>query len=110
EEPVRRFGTFTDALEALADWLAAVGVRTVAMEATGVYWMALYEVLDARGFELYLVNSRATRQVSGRKSDVLDCQWIGQLMAHGLLQGAFRPADAVCTLRAVVRQRETRVA
>lgn len=110
EEPVRRFGTFTDALEALADWLAAVGVRTVAMEATGVYWMALYEVLDARGFELYLVNSRATRQVSGRKSDVLDCQWIWQLMAHGLLQGAFRPADAVCTLRAVVRQRETRVA
>ena len=86
EEPVRRFGTFTDELEALADWLAAVGVRTVAMEATGVYWMPLYEVLDARGFELYLVNSRATRQVSGSKSDVLDCQWIWQLMAHGLLR------------------------
>lgn len=66
-------------------------------------WIPLYEVLDARGFEVHLVNSRATRQVSGRKSDVLDCQWIRELMSYGLLKGAFRPADAVCRLRALVR-------
>jgi transposase len=110
EEPVRRFSAFTDDLKALADWLEAMGVKMVAMEATGVYWIPLYEVLDARGFEVYLVNSRATRQVSGRKSDVLDCQWIWQLMAHGLLSGAYRPADAVCSLRSLVRQRDTKVA
>jgi transposase len=81
----------------------------VAMEATGVYWIPLFEVLDARGFEVYLVNSRATRQVSGRKSDVLDCQWIWQLMSYGLLKAAFRPADAVCTLRSYVRQRAAKV-
>ena len=69
----------------------------------------LYEVLEARGFDVYLVNSRATRQVSGRKSDVLDCQWIWQLMSHGLLSGAFRPGDAVCALRSVVRQRAGKV-
>lgn len=108
-EPVRKFGAFTDDLNALADWLAARGVRVVAMEATGVYWIPLYEVLDARGFDVHLVNSRATRQVSGRKSDVLDCQWIRELMSYGLLKGAFRPADAVCRLRALVRQRQTKV-
>jgi transposase len=96
-------------LEALADWLANLGVREVAMEATGVYWIPLYEVLDARGFEVHLVNARATRQVSGRKSDVLDCQWIRQLMAHGLLRSAFRPSDGVCRLRALVRQRGNKV-
>jgi len=109
KQPVRCFTTFTDDLENLAQWLKSLGVEVVAMEATGVYWIALYEILDSRGFDVYLVNSRATRQVSGRKSDVLDCQWIWQLMSHGLLQGAFRPADAVCTLRAYVRQRATKV-
>jgi transposase len=110
EESVRCFGSFTEDLQAMADWLASLGVKKVAMEATGVYWISLYEVLDARGFEVHLVNSRATRQVSGRKSDVLDCQWIWQLMSHGLLRGAFRPPDAVCGLRAYVRQRATKVA
>lgn len=108
-EPVRRFSTFTDDLHALAEWLAALEIEDVAMEATGVYWIPLYEVLDARGFRVHLVNARATRQVSGRKSDVLDCQWIWQLMTHGLLRGAFRPVDAVCGLRALVRQRATKV-
>ncbi len=79
------------------------------MEATGVYWIPLYEVLDARGLQVHIVNARATRQVSGRKSDVLDCQWIWQLMSHGLLRGAFRPADQVCVLRSLVRQRATKV-
>ena len=104
-QPVRRFETFTDQLEALADWLRSCGVRVVAMEATGVYWIPLYELLETRGFMVHLVNARQTRQVSGRKSDVLDCQWIWQLMTYGLLRGAFRPPQQVCQLRAFVRQR-----
>jgi len=103
EEPVRCFSSFTDSLHEMADWLERVGVEIVAMEATGVYWIPLFELLDRRGFKVQMVNSRSTRQVTGRKSDVLDCQWIWQLMCYGLLKGAFRPADAVCCLRAVVR-------
>jgi transposase len=75
------------------------------MESTGVYWIPVYEVLDRMGFEVHLVNPRATKQVSGRKSDVLDCQWLWQLMSYGLLRGAFRPAEGVCELRSYVRQR-----
>lgn len=109
DNPVRKFSTFTDDLIALADWLTSMGINVVAMEATGVYWIPLFEVLDARGFDVYLVNSRATRQTSGRKSDVLDCQWIWQLMTHGLLSGAFRPSDAICSMRSLVRQRSNKV-
>jgi len=109
DEPVRCFSTFSDDLYALADWLESLNVEIVAMEATGVYWIPLYEVLDARGLQVNIVNSRATRQVSGRKSDVLDCQWIWQLMSYGLLRGAFRPSDKVCMLRSLVRQRATKV-
>ncbi|PTR14004.1 MULTISPECIES: IS110 family transposase [unclassified Pseudomonas] len=109
DNPVRKFSTFTDDLIALADWLASLKIKVVAMEATGVYWIPLFEVLDARGFEVYLVNSRATRQTSGRKSDVLDCQWIWQLMTHGLLSGAFRPSDEICSMRSLVRQRANKV-
>lgn len=108
-DAVRKFSTFTDDLIALADWLTSLGIKVVAMEATGVYWIPLFEVLDARGFEVYLVNSRATRQTSGRKSDVLDCQWIWQLMTHGLLSGAFRPSDEICSMRSLVRQRANKV-
>jgi transposase len=110
KQPVRCFTSFTDDLHKLADWLNSLGVQIVALEATGVYWIPLFEVLDAAGLDVQLVNSRATRQVSGRKSDVLDCQWIWQLMSHGLLRGAYRPADAVCSLRSFVRQRATKVA
>ncbi len=106
ERPVRHFGTFTEDLEAIARWLSECGVRQVAMESTGVYWIPLFEVLDRAGFEVHLVNPRATKQVSGRKSDVLDCQWIRQLMSYGLLRGAFRAADAVCPMRAYARLRE----
>jgi len=106
EEPVREFKSFTADLHALADWLSACGVDTVAMESTGVYWIALYELLDRRGFKVLLVNARHVKNVSGRKSDVLDCQWLQQLMSYGLLCGAFRPADAVCALRSLSRQRE----
>jgi transposase len=109
EQAVRRFESFTDDLEALADWLMELGITTVGMEATGVYWIPLFELLDRRGFNVLLINARATRQVSGRKSDILDCQWIWQLMSYGLLRGAFRPSDATCELRSLVRQRAMKV-
>ena len=106
EEPVREFPSFTADLEQLADWLQACGVDTVAMESTGVYWIPLFELLDGRGFTVRLVNARHVKNVSGRKSDVLDCQWLQQLMTYGLLQGAFRPENEVCALRSLSRQRE----
>jgi len=105
EVSVRRFGSFTDELEAMAEWLLACGVTIVAMEATGSYWIPVYEVLDRAGLTVHLVNPRATKQVSGRKSDVLDCEWVRQLMSYGLLRGAYRPGDEICELRAFVRQR-----
>jgi len=105
EEPVQSFGSFTDELERMGRWLHECGVEVVAMESTGVYWIPVFEVLDRMGLEVHLVNPRATKQVSGRKSDVLDCQWLWQLMSYGLLKGAFRPSDAVCELRSYVRQR-----
>lgn len=105
DEPVREFKSFTVDLERLADWLDACGVDTVAMESTGVYWIPLFELLQSRGFTVLLVNARHVKNVSGRKSDVLDCQWLQQLMTFGLLSGAFRPDDEVCVLRALTRQR-----
>ena len=90
-EPVRKFGTFTPDLHALADWLAACGVDTVAMESTGVYWIPVYEILEARGFEVYVVNARHVKNVPGRKSDIQDCQWMQGLHSVGLLRGSFRP-------------------
>lgn len=106
DEPVREFKSFTDDLNALADWLQRCDVETVAMESTGVYWIPLFELLESRGFTVYLVNARHVKNVSGRKSDVLDCQWLQQLMSYGLLSGAFRPKDEICALRAVSRQRD----
>jgi transposase len=103
---VREFGAFTDDLIALADWLAKCGVKTVAMESTGVYWIPLYDILESRGFEVKLVDARRVKNVPGRKSDVLDCQWLQQLHTYGLLHGAFRPPDQVCVLRGYMRQRE----
>jgi transposase len=107
EPPVRQFGPMTDDLHALAEWLLGCGVQVVAMESTGVYWIPLYEVLERRGLKVWLVDARAARNVPGRKSDVLDCQWLQRLMSFGLLSAAHRPADAVCVVRAVVRSRET---
>lgn len=105
EVSVREFGTFTADLEALAAWLKKCGITTVAMESTGVYWIPVFEVLERRGFEVKLVDARHVKNVSGRKSDVLDCQWIQQLHTYGLLAGAFRPPDEVCVLRSYLRQR-----
>jgi transposase len=106
EVSVRVFGTFTVDLYALADWLGACGVDTVAMESTGVYWIPVYDVLEARGFEVYLVNARHIKNVTGRKTDILDCQWIQQLHTYGLLQASFRPAEEIRALRSLVRHRE----
>ncbi|MGF6936535.1 transposase [Paraburkholderia sp. UCT70] len=105
-EPVHEFGTMTDDLHAMADWLLACGVDTVALESTGVYWIPVYEVLEQRGLTVWLVDARQMKYVPGRKSDVLDCQWLQKLMSLGLLRAAWRPGDAVCVVRAVVRQRE----
>jgi transposase len=107
DQPVREFASFTADLHRLADWLSACGVDTVAMESTGVYWIPLFELLESRGLTVLLVNARHVKNVSGRKSDVLDCQWLQQLMSYGLLRGAFRPAEQVCVLRALYRQRGT---
>jgi transposase len=106
DEPVREFGAMTDDLQAMADWLLACGVDVVALESTGVYWIPLYEVLERRGLQVWLVDARQMKYVPGRKSDVQDCQWLQKLMSLGLLRAAWRPGDEVCVVRAVVRQRE----
>jgi len=110
EQAVREFKSFTRDLERLADWLKRCGIDTVVVESTGVYWIPVYEYLENRGFTVFLVNARHVKNVSGRKSDVLDCQWLRQLMSYGLLSGAFRPSGEVCALRAVVRQRDMLIA
>jgi len=102
---VERFGTTTPELVRLAQWLKEQGVKTVAMESTGVYWIPVFEILDNHGFEVLLVNARQIRHVPGRKTDMLDCQWIQRLHACGLLRGAFRPSDDICRLRAMIRER-----
>ena len=108
-QPVREFRTFTADLQRLADWLAQCGVKTVAMESTGVYWIPIYEMLEQRGFEVLLVNPRDVHHVRGRKSDVTDCQWLRELHSVGLLRASFRPAAAIVPLRSFMRQRATLV-
>ena len=106
EESVRVFPSFTPDLYALADWLAACDVDTVAMESTGVYWIPIYEILEERGFEVYLVNARHIKNVPGKKTDVMDCQWIQQLHTYGLLQASFRPEEEMAALRSYIRHRD----
>ena len=105
EKPVREFSCFTGDLHRLADWLDACGVKTVAMESTGIYWIPVFEILERRGFEVKLVNAHHVKNVPGRKTDVVDCQWLQRLHSYGLLEGAFRPPDQVCVLRSYIRQR-----
>lgn len=105
-DAVREVGAMTDDLNALADWLLALGVEYVALESTGVYWIPVFEVLEQRGLKVWLVDARQMRYVPGRKSDVMDCQWIQKLMALGLLRAAWRPAGEICVVRAIARQRE----
>ena len=105
EQAVREFASFTDDLQQMADWLIACSVTTVAMESTGIYWIPVFEILESKGLEVKLVNARHVKNVPGRKSDVLDCQWLQRLHTYGLLEGAFRPPEQICTLRGYVRQR-----
>lgn len=106
ETPVRTFRTFSSDLHQLADWLNQVGVDTIAMESTGVYWIPVFEILEARGFQVLLVNARDVKHVPGRKTDVNDAQWLQQLHQHGLLRGSFRPREGIVCLRAYLRHRE----
>jgi len=105
-QPVREFGAMTNDLHALADWLIACGVDTVALESTGVFWIPLYEVLEQRGLRVWLVDARQLKYVPGRKSDYLDCQWVQKVMSFGLLRPAFRPDSDVRVVRTVSRQRQ----
>ncbi len=105
-EPVRSFGTFTADLHRLVDWFTECGVETVVMESTSVYWIPIFELLDARGFIVFLVNARDAKHVPGRKTDVSDAQWLQRLHSHGLLRASFRPKGQIAELRAYVRQRE----
>lgn len=103
---VKQFGVFTADLEEMAEWLYQCGVTSVAMESTGYYWIPVFEYLEGKGLEVKLVDARQTKNVSGRKSDMLDCQWQRELHTVGLLKSAFRPPDEVCVVRGFMRQRE----
>ena len=105
DDPVREYEAYTADLYRMAEWLRECGVTTVAMESTGVYWIVLFGVLEERGFEVLLVDPRRLRSVPGRKTDVLDCQWLQQLHTYGLLSGAFRPDAETRRLRSYLRQR-----
>lgn len=105
-ENVRSFACFTADLYAMADWLKQCGVETVAMESTGVYWIPVFQILESRGFDVKLVNAHYVKTVPGRKTDVLDCQWLQQLHSYGLLSSSFRPEDQICALRNYIRQRD----
>src|SRR5450830_1615673 len=105
-EPVRSFGTFTTDLHRLVDWFKECGVETVVMESTSVYWIPIFELLDASGFTVFLVNARDAKHVPGRKTDVSDAQWLQRLHSFGLLRASFRPKGQIAELRAYLRQRE----
>ena len=104
-QPVRRFGCTTAELKAMADWLKQCGIRTVAMQSTGVYWIAVYDILEQAGLEVYLVNARETKNLPGRKSDVQESQWLMKLHTYGLLRNSFRPSQEIRRMRTYWRQR-----
>ena len=105
-DPVRVFASFTEDLEKLGQWLLSMGIKTAAMESTGVYWIPLYEMLEARGIQPCLVNARHMKNVPGRRTDWHDCQWLQYLHSVGLLRAAFRPQDQICAVRAIQRHRD----
>lgn len=107
EKPVRRYETFTEDLVSLALWLKSCGIRLVAMESTGVYWIPVFQILEDHGLEVCLVNARHVKNVPGRKTDVSDCQWLQYLHSVGLLRGSFRPPQQVCAVRSLVRHRDS---
>lgn len=106
DEPVQSFQAFTADLERMADWLVRLGVTTVAMESTGVYWVPVFEILEDRGMEVILANARDAKAVPGRKTDVNDAQWLQRLHSYGLLRASFRPGREIAALRSYLRLRE----
>src|SRR6202045_3748654 len=108
-QPVREFGSWTAALVEMAQWLVRCGIRTVVMQSTGVYWIAVHDVLQKHGLEVYLVDARGTKNVPGRKSDVQECQWLMRLHAYGLLRACFLPAPEIQRVRTVWRLRDQHV-
>src|SRR5262252_1325140 len=108
--PVRSFGCFTRDLEAMAQWLVGCGIDTVAMQSTGVYWIALYDILAQRGIRVFVVNAADTKNLPGRKTDVQECQWLLKLHTHGLLKNSFRPEEDIVVLRTYWRQRQQHIA
>lgn len=104
---VRRFGAFTSDLKAIVAWLKACGIRSVAMESTGVYWIPLYQILAENGFEVCLVNARHVKNVPGRKTDICDAEWLQYLHSVGLLKASFRPPQDICALRSIARHRDS---
>lgn len=104
--PVQEFGSWTADLQRMAKWLKSCGIRTVAMQSTGVYWIAVQEVLEEAGLEVYLVNARGTKNLPGRKSDVQECQWLMKLHTYGLLKNSFRPPEEIRMVRTIWRQRD----
>src|SRR5262252_1850643 len=108
-QPIQTFGSFTADLHRLAQWLRACRIETVVMQATGVYWMALHDVLESHGFEVSVANARHTKTLPGRKTDVQECQWLQKLHTFGLLNNSFRPPEEIRVLRCYLRQREEMV-
>jgi transposase len=106
EQPVQEFGSWTSDLRRMAAWLKQCRIRTVALQSTGVYWIAVLEILEAEGLEVYLVNARGTKNLPGRKSDVQECQWLMRLHTYGLLRNSFRPPEEIRAVRTIWRQRE----
>lgn len=106
-KPVRSFSTFTDDLLKLRDWLKQCGVQTLAMESTSVYWIPLFQILEAAGLQVCLVNARHCKNLPGRKTDVSDCQWLQYLHSVGLLRASFRPPEHICAVRSILRHRAT---
>lgn len=104
-EPVRQFGCFTADLRAMAEWLVEKGIRTVAMQSTGVYWMPVFEILEQAGLKVFLVNAQHTKNVPGRKTDIQECQWLLKLHAFGLLNNSFQPNDEIRIARTLWRHR-----
>ncbi len=109
-EPVQTFGSFTADLHRMAHWLKSCGIETVVMQATGVYWIALFQILESYGFQVNVVNARHTKTLPGRKTDMLECQWLQKLHTFGLLNNSFRPAEEIQVMRTYLRQRENLVA
>jgi transposase len=105
-KPVRKFNSFTTDLHRLADWLESIGITTIAMESTSVYWIPAFEILESRGFDVILVNAREVKRVPGRKTDINDAQWLQQLHQYGLLAGSFRPCERIASLRSYLRHRD----